>query len=346
MMVQGHTVDSLLSDELRTFDSNFYSIWNTFRGFTAPIFMFTSGVVFTYLLRLNNLPFAENPRVKKGFKRFLLLVTLGYLLRYPTYKVFDFSDVTQQQWLVFFAVDALHLIGFGLLFVLIFAYLGEKFGIKDKFIFLLGTLFFVLLAPFVISVDWSKLVSLPLAAYLYHGTGSFFPLFPWAGYVVAGGILGSYLAKNIDAYSSKKFSYRLFIFGISFIGFSVILNQLGDVLPIAGVTWSNRLSLFLYRIGFVLVMNGIMSLIAAKVTDIPKIVRQLGRNTLLIYVIHLIILYGCAWFPGVYAYYSKSMSLEITLTAVVLMIFIMTGMVLLVEKVKNIRKNGVSTAAA
>jgi uncharacterized membrane protein len=66
MMVQGHTIDSLLADEYRTFDSVIYSVWHTMRGFTAPIFMFTAGVVFTYLLKLNNLPFKENPRVIKG----------------------------------------------------------------------------------------------------------------------------------------------------------------------------------------------------------------------------------------------------------------------------------------
>lgn len=88
MMVQGHTVDAFLSNEFRTFDSVAYYIWNTMRGFTAPVFMFSSGVVFTYLLRLYKEPFFKNPRVKKGLIRFITLVTIGYLLRYPTYTFF------------------------------------------------------------------------------------------------------------------------------------------------------------------------------------------------------------------------------------------------------------------
>ncbi|MDH7605331.1 MAG: heparan-alpha-glucosaminide N-acetyltransferase domain-containing protein, partial [Melioribacter sp.] len=53
MMVQGHTIDTFLSNEYRTTESILYNIWFTIRGFTAPIFMFSSGTVFTYLLRLH-----------------------------------------------------------------------------------------------------------------------------------------------------------------------------------------------------------------------------------------------------------------------------------------------------
>ena len=49
MMIQGHTVDTFLAEEYRTTESTVYSIWYTLRGFTAPIFMFAAGLVFTYL---------------------------------------------------------------------------------------------------------------------------------------------------------------------------------------------------------------------------------------------------------------------------------------------------------
>ena len=49
MMVEGHTVDAFLADQFRDSTSVAFNIWFSIRGFTAPIFMFTSGVVFTYL---------------------------------------------------------------------------------------------------------------------------------------------------------------------------------------------------------------------------------------------------------------------------------------------------------
>lgn len=346
MMVQGHTVDSLLSEEFRTFDSIFYSAWHTFRGFTAPIFMFTSGVVFTYLLRSNYLPFRENPRVKKGLKRFLLLLVIGYLLRYPTYKIIDFTYVSDKQWLIFFGVDALHLIAFGLLFVLVLAYISEKIKIRDSIIFTMGALFFIIIYPMASTFNWAEVLPLPIAAYFYRDTGSLFPLFPWAGYVIGGGVLGSYLAKNPAVCSSKNFSFRLSLSGFSFVALSIFITQLGKLILPFDITWTFPLSLVFYRIGIVLVLSGLMSLIAVKFSDIPAIIKLIGRNTLLIYVVHLIILYCCAWMPGLYKYYSRSLSLELTLGLAIFMIFMMTGMVIFIERIRIYRKEKISAAAA
>src|SRR5512147_2950401 len=109
-MVQGHTTDVLLSNSYRSTDFPVYTAWLFMRGMTAPIFMFSAGVVFTYLFRLIKEPFENNPRVKKGYKRVLLLLALGYILRYPTATVVDFSQVTPEQWQTFITVDVLHCI--------------------------------------------------------------------------------------------------------------------------------------------------------------------------------------------------------------------------------------------
>ncbi|MFC2134302.1 heparan-alpha-glucosaminide N-acetyltransferase domain-containing protein [Bacteroidota bacterium] len=344
MMVQGHTIHTLLAEEYRSADYLFYSIWVSLRGFTAPIFMFTSGVVFTYLLGSNFSSFRDNPRVKKGIKRFLLLLVIGYLLRYPTYKVFDFSYVTDKQWLMFFAVDALHLIAFGLLFILIFVYISEKTGFKKSVVLIFGALFFILLYPITKNINWADIFPLPVAAYFYSDTGSLFPLFPWAGYVVGGGILGNYIAKNPVIVSSKDFSFRLLLTGICFAAFSFFISQLGKIISVYDSSWSYSLSMVFYRIGIVLVLNGIMSLIAVKTRDIPNVIKQIGRHTLLIYVVHLIMLYGCAWIPGMYKFYSQTFSFELTLVSAVVMLLLMISMVVVFEKIKLVRKNKISAA--
>ena len=87
LMVQGHTIDTFLADEFRTYDTLFFSAWITVRGFTAPIFMLSSGVAFAYLFQTAKMPFNQNPRVQKGIYRFVLLVLTGYLLRFPSHKV-------------------------------------------------------------------------------------------------------------------------------------------------------------------------------------------------------------------------------------------------------------------
>ena len=85
MMIQGHTIDTFLADEYRSMDSLFYYVWYTLRGFTAPIFMFTAGLIFSYLLNVDHFTFLSNPRIKKGFKRGLSLILIGVVAEFPIF---------------------------------------------------------------------------------------------------------------------------------------------------------------------------------------------------------------------------------------------------------------------
>jgi len=334
MMVQGHTIDTFLGDEYRSFDSTLFNIWYTIRGFTAPIFMFTSGVAFTYLLRLNPNPFNQNPRVIKGVHRFVILVLTGYLLRFPTHLIFDFSDVTHEQWLVFFTVDALHLIGFGLLFVLCLSYISEKFRLSHYLTFSLGASFFFFLYLIMDKINWANYLPIPFAAYLYHGTGSLFPFFPWAGYLISGGILGLYLAKNPKAFLLEKFSIKLFAFGVASLIICYSVHLFEDSFYGVKVFWTDNLALIFYRLGMILLLNSAMAYIALRIKTIPEIVQQVGKNTLLVYVVHVIILYGSIWIPGFGMFYSKTLNIPLSILAAILLIVLMFGMVSFVEKWK------------
>lgn len=334
-MVQGHTVDVLLSNDYRSFDSILFSIWFFMRGMTAPIFLFTSGTVFTYLLRLAKEPFLKNHRVKKGVFRFLLLVGLGYLLRYPTATVVVFTNVTPEQWITFFTVDVLHLIGFGILFILLFAFISEKVGNKDTLVFSLGALFFFGLWPFAAQVNWTNYFPVPIAAYFYEKTGSLFPLFPWVGYLLCGAMLGSYLAKKPLIFRTSRFSLKLAIIGslLIFI-FSVSkLIQNGSQNEVVKYL-SDSYGLLALRVGFVLILNSIVSFVSLKLNSIPKLLVLIGRNTLLIYVVHLVLLFGSAWSPGIILLFDKSLNVWHTTASAILMIITMTIMVIAIHRLK------------
>lgn len=339
MMVEGHTVDALLSEEFRNFNSTIFNLWFSIRGFTAPIFMFTSGVVFTYLLRLNKHSFFENPRVKKGFFRFLTLVLIGYLLRYPTYTFFDFRVVSREQWIVFFTVDALHLIGFGLLFILILALISEKLKVSDTIIFGIGALFFFISYSITENTNWLDYFPWPIAGYFFHKTGSYFPFFPWAGYVISGGILGSYLARHLESCGTKKFSFQLFYIGSTLLALAFSITLIDKNYFNGNGWWTNNLYIVSLRMGLVLVLNSIMSLIALNIRTIPELVKQVGRHTLLIYAVHVVILYGSAWIPGLSSVMHKQLSILQSIISAVVMVFLMLLMVIVIEKIKHMKKN-------
>jgi uncharacterized membrane protein len=333
-MVQGHTVDVLLAPELRTDENLAYSIWFFMRGMTAPIFMFTAGTTFTYLFRLAQEPFEKNPRVWKGIKRFALLLFIGYMLRYPTFTLIDFSSVTDSQWRIFFAVDVLHLIGFGILFVLILAYLSEKTKFGDYVVFITAALIFFLPADAFQKISWTNYFPHPVASYFYTGTGSQFPLFPWAGYVVLGGGLGSYLAKNPMVFKSPKFSFTLSVIGFILLFISYIGGDLAIFFGYSLDRSSTSLLTISFRLGFVLLLNALISFISISVETIPRIIILVGRNTLLIYVVHLMILYGSAWNKGLNHFWGKSMYAPETISIALAMIVTMTTMVWVINKLR------------
>lgn len=338
MMVQGHTTDALLDQSYRTFSSAGYTVWEFFRGFTAPIFMFTSGTVFTYLFKLNNLPFKDNPRVLKGLKRFLLLVFIGYLLRFPTWNIFDYSQVEEKQWQIFFVVDALHLIGFGLLFIILLNYLSEKIKLNYYITGIAGTLFFFLIYPLTITIDWPSIFPTPVAAYFTKRTGSLFPFFPWIGYILAGSVLGKFLAKKEDDHKNVKFVVWLSVIGIGFIAFSYLGKANISLIKNWFPYWGEYAFVAFFRLGMVILFNSVAALVSLRINRLPKLVAQVGTHTLLIYAVHLIILYGSAWNNGFNKYLSKQLNVSQTIIAVVLMLTAMILMVIGIEKYKTHRK--------
>ncbi len=333
MMVQGHTIDTFLADVYRSSDSLPYSVWEFLRGFTAPVFMFISGTVFAYLLYNAHVDDEKNPRIIKGIKRFALLVGLGYLLRYPTYRIFDFRYVSEKSWSIFFSVDALHLIGFGILFIVIIYYLNEKLFDHPYGLMIMGAIFFIFLHPIMKVFDFSYLPDF-IAPYLNNRTGSIFPLFPWAGYVISGAVFGIYLSKHPGIHLHSKLGVYLLKASGILLGSSVVLYLVKYYLLMPTNFFVAGVPLTIFRLGVVVLFSGILALFANKLENTPEIVKVIGRNTLPIYVLHLIILYGSAWNPGFYKYLGHSLSVGMTILAAILMLVLMILFALLYEKVK------------
>jgi len=332
-MVQGHTIDAFLSNNYRVLNNPVFEAWLFMRGVTAPIFLFSAGAVFSYLFRLHDQTFESNPRVTKGIKRAALLLFLGYLLRFPAPTLIDFSSVSPVAWQTFQSIDVLQLIAVGLLFIISLFLIIEKLKLNDYWVFGSIALVCMYIFPLTELVNWTKYFPVYLASYLYKDTGSQFPIFPWLGYVLAGAFLGTYLAKNPMIFKSARFSRNIFIIGTAFLFISLIGHIIGTAW-VKNYYWDTSPNLMILRLGFVLILNAVVSLISIRIESIPRIIILIGRNTLLIYVVHLVILYGSAWNPGLSVLFDRAFGLWNTIGSAVLMIGLMTLMVFIIHKLK------------
>ena len=103
-----------------------------------------------------------------------------------------------------------------------------------------------------------------------------------------------------------------------------------------GQTIANQeyIDIIFLRLGFVLVLNGLISYLSISIEYIPRIIILIGRNTLLIYVVHLTILYGSAWNPGLSLLFEKSFNVWNTIGTALAMISLMVAMIMIINKLK------------
>jgi len=150
-----------------------------------------------------------------------------------------------------------------------------------------GALTIVILAagPFVFASGLSAQFHPALRAYLDDTTGSHFPLFPYAAFVLAGTMAGEALGRQ-DARTRRRRGLR-WAAGLLLLGFLLSLLLSGHV-----DFWHVSPGYVLLRLGgLILVLLGIELLTDRGLPGIPALA-LLGHETLLVFCLHLYLLFG------------------------------------------------------
>ncbi|MEZ4811851.1 MAG: heparan-alpha-glucosaminide N-acetyltransferase domain-containing protein [Allomuricauda sp.] len=323
MMLQGHFIDGLLDPAFRDPNNPVFTIWLYFRGITAPVFFTVSGFIFTYLLIRVPQKGYENPRVKKGVRRGLQLLLIGYLLRLNLFGLFK-GEVYDS----FYLVDVLHCIGLSIL-ALIGIYL---FAVnRKKFLFpalLLGiTLALFLFEP--IYKQWSfSFLPDAIANYFTKANGSVFTIIPWLGYTT----LGGFISVLFTRFKDYKYLFPVAISMASLAGVTLVYYSTKAFIFLHGLTgWEVfrliQMNNYLFiRLGNVFVVFAIFMVLRQFMTN--KTVLKIGASTLSIYVIHFIILYGSFTGLGLYRFFNHSLTPEVVIPGAVLFMFASTFLAL------------------
>lgn len=298
VMVQGHTFYLVMDDTVRA--ASWYSWHNYLHGYTAPAFLFGAGLAFGVTTLGGSLQAhaSAGPTLYKRLYRYLGIFAIGYALQLPALHA-DMSGTSLESQRVFFRVEALQHIATALLVCQ-----GLVVLLRRRTPVVLTTAALgagiVLAGPYLSRLPFDRMLPMGLASYLTTTTGSTFPLLPWVGFVFLGVAVSALIPTRAMVGPSRNLVWGLAAAGLALVGASVALDRtLPDVFGPHNY-WKVSPYFFLRRMGWVVFALGAFGAldryVAARIAGPPgrlrRAVRLLSQHSLIVYVVHLWVLYG------------------------------------------------------
>jgi peptidoglycan/LPS O-acetylase OafA/YrhL len=264
------------------------------RGITTALFLLVCG--WAMVAALDHRPASARSAYGRHVGRALLLIFVGYLLRWPGWEVvraLGWSEALQAR---LFGFDALQCIGVSL--VVGATVLALARGSRSRTV-ALGVLAVGL--PLASPMAWQLGVQVPMGLRQAIGVeGSPFPLFPWAGFFFAGALV-AWLSRLLQPGWPQGLA--LAVLGAGLLGVTSRFPQ--DWGPASA--W-----LVAFRVGQGLLVLAAVSCIPVRLS---RLFAPLGRLSLWVYVLHLPVLYGWAGTQGLAERVGPTLTLGLALLA-------------------------------
>jgi uncharacterized membrane protein len=325
LMLEGHFVDLTLNPIYRKMEYPAYQIWLFIRGFTAPTFLTVTGLVFIFLmLKASKKPEVLQLRTNKGFKRVAELFFWGYLLQY-------------------YAFHVLECIATGILFIILIYKLYKLIKIVPLWIyyFTLGTLLFgfnLYLSQLPSGYPWPENAPYFIQN-MFHAPShrAIFPITPWMGFTMYGAMFGSILYTYQDKIKSLKTPIFVICFGLLFFfGIKYFLRYINEVTGGPFAVSIESLDWLYIKLGMVIIVLGTLMLIENLIGEIRNsLFLKIGQNTLTIFIIHMMILYGSVIRIGVNDFYKLNLDPWPVVFGAVLLIASFAFLILYIDYIKQ-----------
>jgi hypothetical protein len=275
-MVQGHFTDTLLTKAVQA--QPWYVFQQMFHGSTAPGFLFASG----FVAGLPRAPLSLRASLRRA-RRLLFVFGVGYFLHLPYFSLWKTLGATSPaERALLFACDALQVIASTQLFVLVLQWVAGRHWTRWA-----GALAFAVIAatPLVWSSGLSARLPEALAPWLDESTGSRFPVFPFAAFVLAGTLAGATLGRA----EPKRRHHREVAWGLGLVALGVVLSR-----ALSGRVdyWGASPAYAFVRLGGLLLLLRLVEAAASARLPGARALALLGHETLLVYVLHLTLLFG------------------------------------------------------
>jgi uncharacterized membrane protein len=330
VMLQGHVFQSFLRNDLR--EGGPYLMSQFAGGMPPAVFLFLLGVTFAFLMHSQERKgVTAGGRVRAAVKRSGYLFAAAFAFRLQLW----LFSIDVSPWTDLFRVDILNCMGLALLALSVMAIFRTEERIRLCAV--LGVAI-AALSPLVSSLDWSGVPAI-VRNYVIPDH-NFFGFFPWAAFVAFGMSAGSILRllRPEDVPSTMQW----FGWGGLALAFSAYtISNMSLSIYANSDFWLNSPALILIKLGAILILVAFAWLWNLRTTTLDwSWVRQFGLASLLVYWVHVELIYG-RWFGAL----KEQLTVGQTVFAIALTIVLMLGLSLVRTNWAQIR-NYLSSADA
>ncbi len=292
VMIEVHVVNVMLSPQIKA--QGWFEILNFINGLVAPAFTFTSGMVFVLSFQkgLDELR-KFGSKFWKRLGRLSLIFLAGYTIHISFFSFKKLSNPRYPQMMnEFFRVDILQCIAVGLIILLLLRIFIKRDNIFYAVLVLLN-LFVLAYSPIAWQTDYSKFMPLAIANYFNRMHDSLFPLFPWVAFIFTGALVGKFYSDAKQRNSELLFIKQLSIVGLILFFLSVLF--LNVLFPDNWVNVKPNYFFFTERLGVLFALLGIFWFYINRFENYNSFILDVSRESLLVYWLHLKILYKKVW---------------------------------------------------
>jgi surface polysaccharide O-acyltransferase-like enzyme len=284
-MVATHAVDAFLAEAWR--EGIVWHLTNLMFGFAGPAFLMVAGI--TLGLRIGSMQGSRAGARRRILRRMLGVLMLGYWLQIPVLSLRRLVvEQRPEDMARMFDSNILHVIALASIAIVLISTLSDS-PVRMRIV--VGALAFVVImaTPYIWASGIYRDHWLPIRSFVAPQPIALFPLFPYAFHLLAGFLLTPILLA-LDRHSKGW----LIMLGA---GCALIATGFGIDTLIGGIPphddfWGSGIGHVLFRSGGVIAALGLCIGISRSIGERTSALERIGRRSLGIYTLHLIVIYG------------------------------------------------------
>jgi uncharacterized membrane protein len=326
-MVMAHVNDAWTRDGDRQAPLYMQAVF--IAGLAAPLFLFLAGLSLSMAASMRSAAIGHIAAADLAFKRGAQVLALAFLFRLQS------QLLGWGAWSNFLKVDILNVMGLVMVAAALLWRASDSRAVR-VLLFAVATVVVTMATPLVRQAGVLAALPDPIEAYIRPLPGrSNFALFPWAGFLLAGGIAGELIHAARTAAQEKRLQIGLLVSGLAGIGLGYAASFQPSIYPVSNF-WTSSPTFFYIRLGICTAMlpiaraidlfHGFMRATFPRIfsMDTPgRVTATLGRSSLFVYWIHVEMVYGVLGRP-----FRRGLPIEASLVATAVLCLVLYAIVL------------------